>query len=97
MRKLGIDNKFNDFSSRALNYAKEFATENGDYAIGSEHILIGLIREGTGIAAKALSGYGLTESIAIKKINSLAGMYFYDDLSGARKIKKTILHLRRLK
>ncbi len=88
MRKLGIDNKFNDFSSRALNYAKEFATENGDYAIGSEHILIGLIREGTGIAAKALSGYGLTESIAIKKINSLAGMYFYDDLSGARKIKK---------
>ena len=25
---MGIDNKFNDFSSRALNYAKEFATEN---------------------------------------------------------------------
>ena len=67
MIKLGIDNKFNDFSTRALNYAKDFAIANGNYAIGSEHILIGLIREGTGIAAKMLQGYGLTEDIAIKK------------------------------
>ena len=85
---MGIDNKFNDFSSRALDYAKEFAITNGNYAIGSEHILIGLIREGTGIAAKTLQSYGLTESIAIKNINSLTGMCFYDDDTNARKIKR---------
>ena len=85
---MGIDNKFNDFSTRALNYAKDFAIANGNYAIGSEHILIGLIREGTGIAAKMLQGYGLTEDIAIKKINCLTGIGFYDENINARKIKR---------
>lgn len=76
---MGIENKFNDFSTRALTLAKEFSTENGSLSIGSEHILIGLLREGNGIASKTLQSFGFTESIAIKKLNSLTGYYFTED------------------
>lgn len=42
-----------------LALAQEEAVRLGHNNIGTEHILLGLIREGEGIAAKALIGLGL--------------------------------------
>ena len=55
--------KFNSFTQKAnevLNLAIKSAEEYGHNYIGSEHILIGLLREGTGVAATVLDDKGIT-------------------------------------
>ncbi|MBR0412174.1 MAG: ATP-dependent Clp protease ATP-binding subunit [Eubacterium sp.] len=54
--------KFNSFTQKAnevLNLAIKSAEEYGHNYIGSEHILIGLLREGTGVAATVLDDKGV--------------------------------------
>ncbi|MBE6720260.1 MAG: ATP-dependent Clp protease ATP-binding subunit [Ruminococcaceae bacterium] len=54
--------KFNSFTQKAnevLNLAIKSAEEYGHNYIGSEHILIGLLREGTGVAATVLDDKGI--------------------------------------
>ncbi|SHG92362.1 ATP-dependent Clp protease ATP-binding subunit ClpC [Thermosyntropha lipolytica DSM 11003] len=53
---------FRRFTQRAKNavmYAQEEARSLGHPAIGTEHILLGLLREGEGIGAKALTSLGV--------------------------------------
>ena len=71
---MGIENKFNDYAAKALYYAKEYAAENGHTVIGSEHLLIGLIRETGSIAAKTLQSFGLNEDSALEQLSGLVGM-----------------------
>ena len=55
--------RFNSFTQKAnevLNLAIKAAGEYGHNYVGSEHILIGLLREGTGIAASVLNEKGIT-------------------------------------
>lgn len=79
---MGIENKFNDYCTKALQHAKEYAIENGSNTIGSEHILMGLLRENTGIAAKTLHSFGLSEEIALERLNNLLGIcYIPDDIA----------------
>ncbi|MGN0528356.1 MAG: ATP-dependent Clp protease ATP-binding subunit [Eubacterium sp.] len=55
--------KFNSFTQKAnevLNLAIKSAENYGHNYIGSEHILVGLLKEGTGMAAVALSNKGIT-------------------------------------
>ena len=55
--------KFNSFTQKAnevLNLAIKSAENYGHNYIGSEHILAGLLKEGTGMAAVALSNKGIT-------------------------------------
>ncbi len=54
--------KFNGFTERAntaLNLALETAEQLGHTYIGSEHLLIGLLEEGTGVAATVLTERGI--------------------------------------
>ena len=46
--------KYTHKAETALQYAKKIANENGSGYIETEHILLGLIREGTGVAASVL-------------------------------------------
>ncbi len=55
------NNKFTERAEQALRLAHEAAAELGHSHVGSEHMLLGLIREGTGVAARALSGAGVTD------------------------------------
>ena len=55
------NNKFTGRAEQALRLAHEAAAELGHSHVGSEHMLLGLIREGTGVAARALSGAGVTD------------------------------------
>lgn len=53
--------KFNGFTEKAnnaLNLAIESAQKFGHTYIGSEHILIGLLKEGSGLAYTVLNGRG---------------------------------------
>jgi ATP-dependent Clp protease ATP-binding subunit ClpC len=52
--------KFTDRARRVVVWAQEEArTLNHDF-IGTEHILLGLVREGQGVAAKALESLGIS-------------------------------------
>src|SRR5690625_1542034 len=56
--------RFTERAQKVLALSQEEATRLGHNNIGTEHILLGLIREGEGIAAKALKEIGLE----VKKI-----------------------------
>src|SRR5699024_11459953 len=51
--------RFTERAQKVLALSQEEATRLGHNNIGTEHILLGLIREGEGIAAKALNELGL--------------------------------------
>ena len=51
--------KFSERARRALTYAQEEAQRFNHNYIGTEHILLGLIRESEGIAAKVLTNLGV--------------------------------------
>jgi ATP-dependent Clp protease ATP-binding subunit ClpC len=48
--------RFTDRARRVVVLAQEEARMLDHNSIGTEHILLGLIREGEGVAAKSLSG-----------------------------------------
>jgi len=54
--------KFTNESRRVMRLAQESATHHNHNNIGTEHVLLGLIREGDGIAAKALESLGISLS-----------------------------------
>jgi len=51
--------RFTERAQKVLALAQQEAIRLGHNNIGTEHILLGLIREGEGIAAKALQELGL--------------------------------------
>ena len=57
----------------ALAKAQEAAGSFGHSYIGSEHLLLGLLREGGGPAAKALAAAGVTDDALVKQIEDLSG------------------------
>ena len=64
---------FTEKSREALRQAHDAACEMGHGYVGSEHLLLGLIRQGSGVAAKALQDAGMTSEIVEKKITELIG------------------------
>lgn len=55
------NNRFTERAEQALRLAHEAAAELGHSHVGSEHMLLGLIREGSGVAARALAAAGVTD------------------------------------
>ena len=51
---------FTEKANIALNLAVEAAQQLGHTYIGTEHLILGLLREGTGVAATALGSHGVT-------------------------------------
>jgi ATP-dependent Clp protease ATP-binding subunit ClpC len=64
--------RFTDRSRRVLVYAQDEARELNVDFIGTEHILLGLIHEGDGIAAKALGALGVNYDSVRKKVRKAA-------------------------
>lgn len=60
-------------AQKVLALAQEEAVRLGHNNLGTEHILLGLIREGEGIAAKALVGLGLGLEKIQKEVEALIG------------------------
>ena len=66
-------NRFTQRAQRAIDLSLEAAEKLGHEVVGSEHILLGLIREKDGIAAKVLGKLGLTSKILEKRIIEIEG------------------------
>ncbi|MFW5437013.1 ATP-dependent protease ATP-binding subunit ClpC [Paenibacillus apiarius] len=65
--------RFTERAQKVLALAQEEAVRLGHNNIGTEHILLGLIREGEGIAAKALVALGLGLEKIQDEVESLIG------------------------
>jgi len=50
-----MDSKFSDKIKSVISYSKEEAIRLGNQSIGAEHLLLGIIREGTGVAMEILN------------------------------------------
>ena len=62
---------FTEKARMALSHAHDIACELGQQYVGSEHLLLGLIREGTGVAAKALQDAGINEEAVRNQLEML--------------------------
>lgn len=64
---------FTEKANKALNLAIESAEEMRRNYVGTEHILYGLVKEGSGVAATALNECGVTEDALREKLESING------------------------
>lgn len=64
---------FTEKANKALNLAIESAEERRHNYVGTEHILYGLVKEGSGVAATALNECGVTEDALREKLESING------------------------
>ena len=64
---------FTEKANNALNLAVQSAEQCGHSYIGTEHVLLGLLKEGTGVAYHALTNCGVTAEQIEEKVS--AGSY----------------------
>lgn len=65
--------RFTERAQKVLALAQEEASRLGHSGVGTEHILLGLVREGDGIAAKSLTSLGLTGDKVQKEVEKIIG------------------------
>ena len=65
--------KFTNKAEKAINIASDIAASLGHDYIGTEHLLYGLVEEGTGVASKVLQNQGLTSENVLEEIEELIG------------------------
>ena len=65
--------RFTEKAEKAIKISQETAMELGHNYIGTEHLLLGLIKEGSGVAARVLNDQGMTEEKVIKEVEELIG------------------------
>ncbi|WP_090087358.1 ATP-dependent Clp protease ATP-binding subunit [Lentibacillus persicus] len=65
--------RFTERAQKVLALSQEEAVRLGHNNIGTEHVLLGLVREGNGIAAKALESLGLEVSKIQQEVEKLIG------------------------
>ena len=73
------ENKFTPRAEEALRLSQEAAGELGHGYVGTEHLLLGLLREEEGIAHRVLCEYGITDEMVCSILRSSVGK----GLSGA--------------
>ncbi|MBO3445452.1 ATP-dependent Clp protease ATP-binding subunit [Clostridium sp. CCUG 7971] len=66
-------NRFTQRAKKAIDLSLESAQKLGHEVVGSEHILLGLLREKEGIAAKVLLKLGITDTILETRIIEIEG------------------------
>ena len=73
------ENKFTPRAEEALRLSQEAAQEMGHGYVGTEHLLLGLLREEEGLAHRVLTEYGLTDKMVCDLLQRSVG----HGLSGA--------------
>ena len=69
-----MEYKFTNSAEQSLEIANDLAAKLGHNYIGTEHILYGLVEEGTGVASKVLGNQGITSEAVLKEIEELIGI-----------------------
>ena len=62
---------YTDKAKKALNYANRLSRSSGCNYVGTEHILAGLLKEGTGVAAEVLTANNVELEVLLKLIDEL--------------------------
>ncbi|MDP4092310.1 MAG: ATP-dependent Clp protease ATP-binding subunit [Bacillota bacterium] len=65
--------RFTEKAEKAIAYSQESAMQLGHNYVGTEHLLLGLVREGSGVAARVLQTQGVAEDKVLKEIEELIG------------------------
>lgn len=68
-----MNERFTEKAEKAINIAQESAMMLGHNYVGTEHLLLGLVKEGSGIAARVLQNQGVTEEKILREIDELIG------------------------
>ena len=76
--------RFTEGARRALALAQESAKDMGHNYVGSEHLLLGLIREEEGAASRALAQFGISAAEVSRRAEELVGHgdYHFTDSFG---------------
>lgn len=74
---------------KVIDYAREEAQALGHTYVGTEHLLLGLIREGEGIAARSMENLGVTLDSARQQVQRLLGGAMPSSASPAKRRSKT--------
>ena len=72
---------YTDKAKKALNYANRLSRSSGCNYVGTEHILAGLLKEGTGVAAEVLTANNVELEALLKLIDELGAAG--EDVTGA--------------
>ncbi len=75
------ETNFTKSAERALIYAKEYVLELGQSAVGTEHILLGMLKEENCVAAKILQGMGITEELVYSAIEDMVAKDYSEEYS----------------
>jgi len=78
------ENKFTPTAEEALRLAQEAAGELGHGYVGTEHLLLGLMREDEGMAHTVLTEAGLTDDLLTEMVRKSVGA----GLPGGQKRKR---------
>ena len=73
------ENKFTPRAEAALRLSQEAAGDLGHGYVGTEHLLIGLLQEGTGVAGRVLDECGVKVDKVMELYNAVDSMYAYDE------------------
>ena len=87
---------FTPRAKKVLELSLREALQMGHNYIGTEHILLGLLREGEGVAARVLNSFGINLEIVKEKIREVLNKYpFYphDEQASADKTQKRVLKM----
>ena len=68
------ENKFSPRAEEALRLSQEAAGELGHGYVGTEHLLLGLMRESDGLAHTVLAEAGLTDDMLVEIIKKSVGV-----------------------
>jgi len=65
--------KFTNSSKKAIEISNQIAVKLGHRYVGTEHLLYGLVKEGTGIANKVLENQNVVAEVVKEKVEELIG------------------------
>ena len=65
--------RFTQMAANAMQYAADAASELQHNYIGTEHLLVGLLREEEGIASQVLNQHGISEEKILRLVAQLIG------------------------
>ncbi len=68
-----MNDRLTERAKQALNFAADAALDMGQNYVGTEHLLIGLIRESEGVAGKILEANNVSADTVTEKISALIG------------------------
>ena len=87
------ENKFTPTAEEALQLAQEAAGELGHGYMGTEHLLLGLMREDEGLAHTVLTEAGLTDDLLTEMIRKTAGSRPADNSGSAQNLSPRTKHI----